>query len=254
MFTVTEVPRASQPTDTPKFPLWLLGTGVFALLGSGALAARLILEMTVWTWEQGPQMVGFKLIHGSGVLLVLFPFLLISWLAVAAAYTLWRLLKRRPLSRISLVAMALSVGLLGLLDRPYGFWQRLFIDRLASGPYAARLFTYDAAIGDLATVKAFLARGVAVDVRANGQTALHGAAVAGQVEVIEYLIAAGADINATDRLGASPLDVAISEKRPEAAAYLADHGAKAVRGPKPSNVAIPDLTRPPARLERSEQK
>jgi len=95
---------------------------------------------------------------------------------------------------------------------------------------------------------------MAVDARANGQTALHGAAVAGQVEVIEYLIAAGADINATDRLGTSPLDVAISEKRTEAAAYLADHGAKAVRGTTPSNVAIPDLTRPPARLERSEQK
>src|SRR5450631_1182523 len=112
MSMATEVSCDPEPSGTSRFPPWLLGIGLFALFGSGALAARLIWEMTVWTWESGPQMVGFKLIHGSGALLVLFPFLLISWLAVAAAYTLWRLLKRRPLSRFSLGAMALSVGLL----------------------------------------------------------------------------------------------------------------------------------------------
>jgi hypothetical protein len=99
MSIATAAPPDPKPSASSRFPLWLLGFGLFALLGSAALATRLIWEMTVWTWERGPQNVGFMLVHGSGGILLLFPFLLVLWLAVAIAYTLWRLLKRRGSSR-----------------------------------------------------------------------------------------------------------------------------------------------------------
>jgi len=230
MSIATAAPPEPKPTASSRFPLWLLGIGLLALLGSAALAARLIWEMTVWTWERGPQMVGYMLVHGSGGVLVLFPPLLVLWLAVAIAYTLRRLLKRRPLSRVSVITMVLSVGLLWLMSLPYGFWQRLFIDRLISGPKAAEFFVYAAALGDLATVKTFLAHGIPVDIRDGGKTALYGATVGGKTEVLKYLIAAGADANATDSWGESPLAVAIAEKHQEAAAVLSEHGAKIIHG------------------------
>jgi hypothetical protein len=201
MSIATAAPTDPKPTASSKFSLWLLGIGLFALLGSAALAARLIWEMTMWTWERGPQNIGFMLVHGSGAILVLFPPVLILWLAVAIAYTLWRLLKRRPLSRSSVITMVLSVGLLWVLSLPYGFWQRLFIDRLISGPKAAKLFVYAASLDDLDAVKTFLAYGIPVDIRDRGKTALNGAAAGGKTEVVKYLIAAGADENATGYLG-----------------------------------------------------
>jgi hypothetical protein len=214
-----------EPTPSSRFPRWLLAIGLVALLGSGALAARLIWEQTVLTWERGPQNIGFSFLHGSGAILVFFPPVLVLWLAASVSYTLWRLLRRRPLSRVSVIVVVLSIGLVGTLWLPYGFWQRSFIGQLTSGPHVGKFFVYDAAVGDLATVKVFLAHGTPVDLRVRGQTALHAAAVGGQTEVIKYLIAAGADVNATDSFGVSPLDVAISENHKEAAAYLSDHGA-----------------------------
>jgi ankyrin repeat protein len=62
----------------------------------------------------------------------------------------------------------------------------------------------------------------------DGQTALHGAAVEGQVKVIEYLVSRGADVNAVDRFGDSPLEVAITGKHNEAAQVLADHGGRSM--------------------------
>jgi Ankyrin repeats (3 copies) len=224
-------PSLPEQPPSSRFPGWLLGIGLVAVAGSGALAARLIWEQTVWTWERGPQNIGFSLVHGSGAMLVFFPFLLLLWLAVSAAYMFLRLLRRRRLSRVCVIAVTLSIFLLGLLSLPYGFWQRLFVARLASGPHAAQFVVYAAAVGDLATVKAFLARGIPVDVRdRDGKTGLYGAAVEGQTEVIKYLIAAGADVNAIDLSGDSPLEVANEMNREEAARYLSDHGARAIHG------------------------
>jgi Ankyrin repeats (3 copies) len=227
-------PNARQP-EAPYFPRWLLGIGLLAMPGSAALAARLIWEQTVWSWERGPQWVGFSLLHGAlgafAIPMFLSPPVLALWIVVSAAYVLWRLAKRRPLSRVSFMAMGLSIALIGTLLLPYGLWQRAFVGRLASGPHAGEFLTNAAAVGDLATVKAFLAHGTPVDVRNHsGQTGLHSAAVPGQTAVIKYLIAMGADVNAIDRSGDSPLEVATTQNHTEAAKYLADHGANLVRG------------------------
>jgi hypothetical protein len=177
-------------------------------------------------------MVGFSLVHGPyGAPLLLSATLLCVWLAISLIYLVWRLAKRRPLSRTSLIAVGVSVGLLGILCLPYGFWQRQFAARLASGPHAGEFLTYAAAVGDLDTVKALVARGVSIDARDHeGKTSLHGAAVEGQMAVIQYLIANGADVNAIDRWGDSPLENAASQNHDDAAKFLLAHGAKRVHG------------------------
>lgn len=53
--------------------------------------------------------------------------------------------------------------------------------------------------------------------------------------MIEYLISKGADLNALDSDGRSPLDLAISETHAEAAKLIADHGGKRIWGPPKDN-------------------
>src|SRR6202023_2578801 len=69
------------PPDAPEiktaaFPRWPLGLGFLSMLGSAVLAARLIWEMTVLSWERGVQMVGFALVHSSNAWLLLCPLVL----------------------------------------------------------------------------------------------------------------------------------------------------------------------------------
>ena len=57
-------------------------------------------------------------------------------------------------------------------------------------------------------------------------TPLHEAALRGHKEIVELLIAKGADVNAKDDGGMTPLAVAIHFKHPETADLLRKHGGK----------------------------
>ena len=57
-------------------------------------------------------------------------------------------------------------------------------------------------------------------------TPLHIAADKGHKEIAELLIAAGADVNAKDKGGESPLDWAIEDNQTETADLLRKHGGK----------------------------
>ena len=58
----------------------------------------------------------------------------------------------------------------------------------------------------------------------NGWTPLHGAAYKGHEGVVELLINGGANLNATDADGDTPLDWA--KNKPKTAALLRGHGGK----------------------------
>jgi Ankyrin repeats (3 copies) len=202
-------------------------TGVVLLLGSAVLALRLVYEMTSLSWERGPQMVGFSLLHGSP-LLFLCPVLLIAWLIVAILVVLWTVRRRARPSNQSLIAIALSIAVLGILQLPYGFWLGLYVERWADGPHAGKFLSMAASTGDVALVKTLVERGKPVESRDPRQAALRAAAIAGRVDVIEYLLASGADVNALDHLGDSPLQNALAGQRTEAAQLLAEHGGKII--------------------------
>lgn len=205
--------------------------GVSAAFLVWVLAVRLVWEQTVWTWERGAQMVGFSLMHSEwGGLLVLGALASLLWPVLAALVPSWRrsLRERKMVVVLSAYALAWAV-----LLTPYGFWQRAFIWKFEP-PLAAELMTYAAASGDLRTVRAFLEAGTPVDARDRRGTALHAAATQAELEVMAYLIARGADVNAIDVYGESPMSRARnSEPRSaEALALLERHGGRLVTGTK----------------------
>jgi len=212
----------------PRFLVWL---GVPALAGIWLLAARLVWEQTVWTWERGAQMVGFSLMHsGAGGLLLLAAMASVLWpiLVLIAAVVVRNFGGRTTL----LMLGAYALGWM-LLAAPYGFWQRLFIWKFTPAQ-SVELLTYAAAGGDIRTVRAFLDHGVDVNAQSRNGTALHAAAVRGQLDVMEFLVSKGADVNAINAYGDSPMANAAQadERRVEAQALLAKHGGKLVRGTK----------------------
>ena len=82
--------------------------------------------------------------------------------------------------------------------------------------------------GNIEAVKQHLAAGT--DVNGTGEelgwTPLHLAAYKGQNEIVELLIAKGANVNAKNDIGETPLDFAIQLKSTEIADLLRKHGGK----------------------------
>lgn len=85
--------------------------------------------------------------------------------------------------------------------------------------------------GNTAIAKMLIAAGADVNVtQRHGWTPLHGAAASGAVEIVRLLLARGADPHATHDGGATALDLAREKDHSEAAALLHD----AVLGRRPS--------------------
>ena len=110
----------------------------------------------------------------------------------------------------------------------------------------------DAAMrGDLDLVRSFLSEGGDVNTaQGDGMTALHWAAVGGDVKLAEMLLYAGANVRATTRIGAyTPLFLAAKTGRAEMVAVLLEAsgdanavtstGALAFRAPNIMPMALP---------------
>ena len=81
--------------------------------------------------------------------------------------------------------------------------------------------------GDIEAVKQHLAAGADVNAKdENGKTPLHRAAMHGSKEIVELLIGNGADVDVKDRFSKTPLDWAINFKHTETADLLRKHGGK----------------------------
>jgi hypothetical protein len=201
-------------------------TGVPIVAAALFLAARLIWEQTVWRWKGGLQMVGFSLMHsGLGAILVLAVYGGLIWvIAILIAMAVKRSVGGRwPIALLLMYAVAL-----GSIAMPYGFWQRMFLDKYLPDR-GGELFTYAAATGDLKTVTSMLARGVDINVQGRYGTALHGAAVENNREMMAFLVEHGANINALNAYGDSPLGYA-TEATPETREFLQKHGGQYIRG------------------------
>ena len=97
---------------------------------------------------------------------------------------------------------------------------------LANGAEASSIFGA-ACIGDLATVKAFLEKGVDVNARGTrrGRTALHIAASEGHKEVIKLLLENGADVNIGAHYNLTAADLAMQRNHNEVVELLVSKGA-----------------------------
>ena len=222
----------SSQIDTPKsFPFALVITGAVLMLGSLALAGRLIWEMTWLTWRDGPQMIGFSLAHGSGVFLFFFPIALFVWVvACLGTVAVWKM-KRRRIIRQSWIVLTCAMAVLGLLAIPPGFWDGLFVGHLARSSHAAEFLVYAAATGENGVVRGLLERGLQVNsTDREGNTALHVAAASGRPDMVTYLIGQGAALNATNLYGDSPLERASANHQTAAMQVLSAHGAQDLKG------------------------
>ncbi len=228
MSTLTEVSDAARA----KMPITLLVLSVLTIVANATLAARLVWEQTALTWREGPQMVGFALVHGAWFPLLYSPVLIVVT-GIWGMVELARAIRAKLRPNRGVIASLAACAIIGAVTlAPYGFWQRVFVQRLTEGPYVGEFVTEAAALGDRRTVEVFLAHGAPIDVTGRYGTALHAAAVGNQPDMIEYLLARGASLNSINPLGDSPLENALSSNSQEAAQRLQAHGAQRIRGTK----------------------
>jgi hypothetical protein len=224
-------PDSSGSKPTVSLPNKLAIVGVPVILLAVALTSRIVWEETALTMQQGPQMIGFSLAHGSGAVLLFAPILLVLWLLIALVTAIVSLVRKRRLSRWFWSTGAIAVLVLGALSLPPVFWQWLFLGSFARSSHAADLMTYAAGEGDVHTVNGYLSHGVPVEsVDYQGSTALFNAARAGSASLVQSLISKGANVNALNLYGDSPLDAAIQNHHDSVAVTLKAHGAIQVHG------------------------
>lgn len=214
-----------------SFPKAVDAVGVVIALTSSLFAGRIAWEHTVLTWTSGPQMVGFSLMHsGLGILLYLTALIAGPLWVIVVLFFAWRTRSLGTLTtRITVTAYVAAWVVLSI---PAGVWERAFIERMAHSPAAQDLLYYAAARGEIETVEAYLARGLSVTSRScnDALTPIHGAARSGDVEMVSFLISRGADVNATNAFGDSPLCDAEEQDRTEAVDTLVRQGGKRIIG------------------------
>jgi hypothetical protein len=177
-------------------------------------------------------MVGFSLAHGYGAILLIFPLLLVVWALMVILLVVRSKIRKFHVARSTWIFLGAAIILFGLLELPDGFWQTVFARQMAASPRAGDLLVYAAYRGDLLTVKALISHGVPIDAtdHADWRTALHSAALTGDVKIVRYLVSRGANVNSIDRSGDSPLELADTRGQKQVAEFLAQQGAKQIRG------------------------
>jgi hypothetical protein len=152
------------------------------------LAIDMVYENTALSWKGGPQMIGFTLLHTVGI--ILFPAILLSLVWCAGTVVLPLITKRWNKGNI---AGAILIGaLLAIASLPYGFWVKVFAQRIAAGPHSVEFLTYMSALGELSAVKALLDAGVPINASdKSGHRAIETAETAKQMEVRDFLASKG---------------------------------------------------------------
>lgn len=166
----------------PSFGFYL------AVVPPALLCARLVWENTALSWEHGPQMVGWSLIHTVGIVLLPAVVLSLVWALSTVVTPLfsgeWRL--ANLVGALSIVTMVALAGI------PYGFWVKVFASRIAAGPHAVEFLVHMSALGELSAVKALLDHGVPInESNRQGLRAVEAAENARQAEVRALLEARG---------------------------------------------------------------
>ena len=160
----------------------------WAVIPPALLAADMVWENTALSWERGPQMIGFTLLHTAGI--ILFPAILASLVWVLSTWLIPLFTKKWRLA--NLLGTFLIAALLGVASLSYGFWVKTFATRIANGPHAVEFLVHMSALGELSAVEALLDVGV--------------------------------PINESNRQGLRAIEAAENAKRPEVQAYLASRG------------------------------
>jgi hypothetical protein len=189
----------AQRGRTPSTALTIYGTVVLVL--SAVVVGEHIYEQTVLTWRQGPQMIGFSMVHLHPIFVILGSvgiLLLHIWLALFVFKSILRLLIRRTwMDRQRRIFAVASAVLLGLLYIPYPWWTSLTLWVAGPGPFAQDQLTSAAIEDRQGLVDMLLSRGVAIDGK-NGQndTALEATCRNHHQPMAIHLVERGAALDA----------------------------------------------------------
>jgi Ankyrin repeats (3 copies) len=222
------------------FPKPWTSAGYLLLCGAALFVGRIVYEETLLTWINGPQMVGFAMMHG-GV-----PFILIAGLIGLLGGLLWviasgvMLLRKKfripltdwlPLILLPLIAMLLFI--------PYETWEELTVRIAGPGSHGREFMVEAAANGKRRFFMHLLHQGYDINYEAGGgTTALSGAAVEGNEEMVSLLISLGADVNRKNGLTReTPLMAASEMGKFGAAKVLLKNGADPCATNKDGNTA-----------------
>jgi Ankyrin repeats (3 copies) len=184
----------SKPTLLPQWS-WLIGIVLFA--GASILIFRMVYESTVLTCESGPQMLGYSMMHTNPAIFIgglLCVSVFFAWLVIALIYGASRKLRFTKREWALLVFMTSS---LSLLPVPYNWWMHADALACGVGKFGSEFLVEAAADGNLSLVKKFTDQGEELDTgnAFRGFTPLGAAVANNHIEVVEYLISRGANLN-----------------------------------------------------------
>lgn len=225
----------------------LLVSGVVILLASSPFLARILYEEVILTYEQGPQMLGFSMMHIMPTVMILGILSLIAlhiWILIAIAEIACAAWKHQRVRRA--VEFVLAVALLSVLLAyiPYGWWRFLLFQTVGPGKHGGSQLSFAAVSDELYNVRALVGYGIRVDaLEDGGTTALMSASAAGHLHIVKYLVSAGASVNYQESsLGRNALMDAVEMDHPTVVSYLLKCGADRTLPDKAGRTAL-DMAR-----------
>ena len=238
-------------TGSKRLPVPLELMGAMLLVGAGAFVGRIVWEETILTWREGPQAVGFALLHTQPLFALLgfaAYYAAHLWLLAVIVFLFW---KRHRIGKRGTALVVTQALVIALAHVPGSAWTRLVVRVGIPGPGCLGFLTsatHDppwlqslldrgcdpnvvstnptdlglvasplaaaAFEGNAESVKILLGHGARPNLVAGRTktTPLMAAAYSGHAEVVALLLAAGADPGLKDDFGETALDRA--RKRP----------------------------------------
>ncbi len=203
---------------------WLTDVGVVLATATVVFTARVVCEQTLVTWTQGVEMTEFSPPLGLDLIGVLWVILGVLW---ALTVVVWSVTSHQRISPTNRWLIALIVVCGGLWWVPYEQWKLLMV-RVHGAQHVRKAWIVSAAAaGEIRLLDYLLAHGVDVNTRVkDGESPLGAAAAAGQMEAAQLLIARGAKReNRTLVTMETPLTEAAQMNRTAMVKLLLDHGA-----------------------------